>query len=216
MLISWQHLLFILKLLNKKEKNEMKVNNLFFKMIFITLIIGTVFFTGTYLAKNILEKDVITKKAEEPESMEAYIARREKMSVREFNETTWDKGKEIVSDFEKKFGSKASELTDKELSNEQYEYLNALYHLHEKGNNDILKRNESQAEFMEDMSLESSMAEIMAISPDKNTEKIIENICSKGDVNPDGKVKELSPEMIMEIQEKLFEYEQKNNLHEDE
>lgn len=215
----------------------MKKNKLVIKLIIATVGVGTLFFGGEYFAKNILEKKVIASE-EEKLSVEEQIAKEmeeskhrmeevDNMSVREYyeeatdinpetkeEELVWSQGAEIVSTFEKKFGINSANIKNKELSREQFDYLHAVVSWYVLEDNPILQKNEAPGiEFAEEMSLELNVSEVMAMSPNKETEKIIDEICRKAGINPDGKVKELTPELIIEINDRLFEYEQANSSH---
>ena len=216
----------------------MKKNKLVIKLVVATVAIGGLFFGGEYLARNVLEKQVIaeeTKELSEEEQiakeMEEFKRRQEEvdnMSVRKYyieatemnpetskEEIVWKKAPEFVAAFEEKFGEDTADIKNKDLSNDQFHYLMALIDLHEYAENPILKRNEAaDVEYAEEMSLELNVSDVMAMAPNEDTEKIVEEICQKAGVNPDGNIKELTPELILEINDKLFEYEQENHIHE--
>lgn len=216
----------------------MKKNKLVIKLIIATIAVGGLFFGGEYFARNILEKQVIAsgKKelseeeriAKEMEESRRWMEEVDNMSVKEYykeatdinpetkeEELIWSRGAEIVSTFEEKFGLNSGNIKNKELSKEQFDYLHAVVSWYSLEDNPILKRNEADnVEYAEEMSLELNVSDIMAIAPNKETEKIIEDICKEAGVNPDGKVKDLTPVLIIEINDKLFEYEQTTHIHE--
>ncbi len=185
----------------------MKQKGLLKKLAMVTVGIGLLFFIGTYFVQAASEMQVLSNAnvVSEKEFTEE--------TVKEYYEKSFESGKTIISQLEEKFGPEISQLSLEELSDEQYNYLNAVYYLNQYKNNEILAQNEKNVEYAEEMSLESSLSEIMAMTPDENTEKIIEQICKEANVNPDGKIKDLTADLIVEIDRQLFEYEQKNFGH---
>ncbi|MBP1046132.1 hypothetical protein I6N96_07540 [Enterococcus sp. BWM-S5] len=196
----------------------MKKMGLWKKLIIATVTICALFFGGVTLAQNLSEQSIMT--ATNDQEIEEAIARSQKeferidkMSVREYYVDYLDYDPRIVVDFEEKYKVDASQTKMKDVDRERNNYLMALTSFYENGNQPILAKNEEKEDGQVIIgesgeyaySLETLSSDVAALSDAIDSETPIIEICVKYGVDPDGKVRDLSPEIIMEIDQKLFE-----------
>jgi len=196
----------------------MKKITLWKKLIAITAGICTLFFVGIALTQTLSEESIV--KASNKEGIEAAIQeaqeefeRTESMSVQEYYVNYLGYDPRITADFEQKYALDATQVIMKDITNEKFDYLMAVTALYENSEQPILSRNEQkengQVVIGENgevaYSLETLSSDVAALSDSVDSETPIIEICKKYDIDPDGKVGDLTPAIIMEINQKLFE-----------
>lgn len=196
----------------------MKKIGLWKKLIIATVVICGLFFGGITLAQNLSEESIVAASNEEDieeaiEKAQQEFERIEKMSVREYYVDFLNYDPRIAADFEGKYTLDANQTKMNEVKGEQFNYLVALASFYENGNQPILARNEQKEDGEVVLgengdfaySLETLSGDVAALSDAIDSETPIVEICVKHGVDPDGKIRDLSPEIIMEIDQKLFE-----------
>lgn len=179
------------------------------KLLVGLIILGAVFFSGIYGFQRLSEQKLIEAAVVdefEQVDLQSEMDEMNQMSVREFYTKIMGMSEESIADFEEKYSMDADEKKAMEISGEEHSYLTALRYLSDEENAPILSRNELS---MEDksylMSLETSLADINALSSKIDSTKPIIEICRKHGIDPDGKISDLTAEAIAEIDQKLFE-----------
>ncbi|WP_086350672.1 hypothetical protein [Candidatus Enterococcus clewellii] len=197
----------------------MKKMALWKKLTLATVVICGLFFGGITLAQNLSEQSILAA-SNNQETEEEAIARTQKeferidkMSVQEYYIDYLDYDPRIMADFEEKYAEDANEVKIKDLDNEKSNYLMALTSFYENGDQPILARNEQKengeviigANGEYAYSLETLSGDVAALSDAIDSTTPIIEICVRHGVDPEGKIRDLTPEIIVEIDRKLFE-----------
>lgn len=113
---------------------------------------------------------------------------------------------EVMTKFGEKFNVDVKQVTQSSLTSEQFDYLQALSQFYAYPEAPILTRNQLDIEDKNYlMSLEASSSDTMAMSPEDDSTGVIEAILDTHDIDYDGQVKDLSVEIILEINDALYE-----------
>lgn len=198
----------------------MKFNqlNLKMKLLGVTVVVLAVFIGGTYTVQKFSEKQLLTaeknvvkddadKKEEndiETDSLETVqktVEEIEQMSIYDYYTAYLFYDEELVQNFEQKFKVNATERKIQSLTSEELRYLNVTHYFYQYKENPILIKNESEGK----MSLELMLRDANALSSEIDSEAAIIAICKKHEVDANGKIKNLTPEIVVEMDEKLFE-----------
>ncbi|MGC6769821.1 hypothetical protein [Enterococcus sp. LJL51] len=189
----------------------MKKMSLGKKLIAVTAASAILFVGGVWITQVMAEQKVDIPMEE---TMEEAVARTQEMfaqidnmSLNEYYTEYMECSPELVEAFNKKYAVDVDTMKVKELNDEQYEYMNALYYIYKHGEQPILSKNEVDADKKYEFAyaLETFTADVAAVSNEIDTEQPIVAICEKYGKDPDGKINDLTPEMIIEIDQAIFQ-----------
>lgn len=185
------------------------------RVMLTTAVIGGLFIGGAMVSQAMSEKTVpvaLEEMSEEDiekavEEAKETMDKIDNMSLAEFYVDYLGSDPQLLDAFVKKYAVNPQVMKVAELEGEQYNYMNALTYIYNHGEQPILKRNEVDADekYEYAYSLQTFLADIAAASNEVDTETPIVEICEKYGKDPDGKINELTPEMIMEIDEAIFQ-----------
>ncbi|MGG5329772.1 hypothetical protein [Enterococcus sp. AZ163] len=183
------------------------MKHLWKKLVGISLIVVAVFVFGLLGYQRMVEKAFANNETIEiqKENDSNYQPADEKtLTVFYENELAFDA--RIITDLTQKYQLDKNQTTVGELTKEQFDYLQASYYLHSEAEAPILAKNEKPST-AEDFtySLESMEGDVMAMGEEDDSEAPILAILEKYQVDPEGKIKDLNVEIIMEISAALFQ-----------
>lgn len=188
-----------------------------------TLAVGTALvvclaFGGVLATRSLTENTVLANVDQEQveERIEGvgpdYFDQIERMTLKEYYEEYLEVSPSVLAEFEKVYALDPEQTKTKDLSNDQHEYLSALIYLIQEGDQPILKKHEvkeviddSGNEMVIKLSLQSSLSDVNALSEAIDSTTPIVAICEKYGVDPNGTIGTLTTEMIMEMDQALFE-----------
>lgn len=196
----------------------MKKAGIWKKLAIATVVICGLFLGGITLAQNLSEESIVAESNEQDieaaiEKTQQQFEQIDKMSVREYYVDYLGYDPRIAADFEEVYQTDASQVKMKDVEGERFDLLVALVSFYENGDQPILAKNEQKEDGQVVIgengdfaySLETLSSDVAALSDEIDSETPIIEICVKHGIDPDGKVRDLTPAIIMEIDQKLFE-----------
>lgn len=196
----------------------MKKAGIWKKLAIATVVICGLFIGGITLAQNLSEESIVAESNEQDieaaiEKTQQQFEQIDKMSVREYYVDYLGYDPRIAADFEEVYQTDASQVKMKGVEGERFDLLVALVSFYENGDQPILAKNEQKEDGQVVIgengdfaySLETLSSDVAALSDEIDSETPIIEICVKHGIDPDGKVRDLTPAIIMEIDQKLFE-----------
>lgn len=174
------------------------------KLVVISFAVVLVFLGGVFVFQHLSEKALAEKS--ESEILPVDWSTINEQTLAEYYRDGIGYSDEILQEFAEKFDLDIHQTTVGDLTSEQSFYLEALIQLRNYPDAPILARNEVPSDD-EDylMSLETMVADAMAMAEEDDSESVIEEILEKHQIDPDGLVKDLNVEIILEINNALYE-----------
>ena len=199
------------------------------KLLVSTLAIGSLFLGGTYLSQSLSEKRILTQaeKEKNSETLQPMASEEDintdEMTIKTYYNDYLEASPKVTEAFAEKFGADALTIKMQEMftassgHKEKFDYISALYRFYQNSDQPILAKNEVKEKNKEgdlevvlnehgeySYSLETELRDVNALSPAIDSAKAIKEICQKNGIDPDGKIGDLTPELILEIDEALF------------
>lgn len=181
------------------------------KMIWITGLVTVVCLGILIFAQEKIEKNVFSNqqpKQEQKTKASLDIALRDLSNNESMSVSDWYVGRlgyseQAMKKFKDKFNREPQVITNKEMTKEEFEFLDAMNFINRNVAAPILTKNEKQKKDLAEPSLETVLSELNLVTPNQDTEKIIQEICEKHSINPEGNQGTLTVEVIDEIKGKF-------------
>ncbi|MGX7014019.1 hypothetical protein [Vagococcus silagei] len=181
------------------------------KMVWITGLVTVVCLGILLFAQSQIEKSTFSNqqlKEEQKTKASLDIALRDLSNNESMSVSDWYVGRlgyseQAMKKFKDKFNRDPQVITNKEVTEEEFEFLDAMNFIDRNSEVPILTKNAKEKNDLEGPSLEDVLSALNQVTPNQDTEKIIQEICEKHGINPEGNQGTLTVEAVDEIKEKF-------------